>query len=900
MDYNLPIRGGDVSVERGKKLLHYSLVEKIGEGGMGEVWLARDVRLERDVAVKILPAGFAAQDQLLARFEREGRAISALNHPHICTLYDVGNEEGIHFLVMERLEGESLAERLRKGPLPLDQVLEFGSQIASALDAAHKLGIVHRDLKPDNVMLTRSGAKLLDFGLAKPMAEGSQPIQGLTDLPTQKKTLTTEGTILGTFQYMAPEQLEGLEADARTDIFALGAVLYEMATGQRAFQGKNKTSLIAAIVSSQPPPISNVMPMTPPALDHVVRRCLEKDQQDRWQSAGDIAAQLKWISTEGSQAGLAPGVKTPRRRGLLPWGIAGMMALVSIALMVLNLGGGRDAAPLVRASISPPKNTALIPYDLLGVALSPDGRRLVFAANDQGGGRRLWIRDLASIGAQPVAETNGASYPFWSPDGTHLGFFADGKLKKLDLRGGSPRDLADAPSGRGASWGVDDTILFAPNIYSSIYRIPATGGTMTEVTRYDSETEVTHRWPRILPDGEHFLFLSRRIDEEKGDVGSLMLGSFDESEPRVLLENSTNATYVEPGYIVFGRAGDLLARRFDVDTMKFLGEPVPVTTEKLSFWEPKNFVVFAASDDGTIVYLPESARESELRWFARSGQSLGAIGKPGHHSDPRLSYDGARVVFVRGRPQTGRQDVWINDLEYGREMRLTHRSGEYGQPRWSRDGSRVAFVCKLKSVQDLCIKTVGEAGDVDLLYASGHWNTAGSFMPDGKAFLFTEQDPETGEDIWILHEDEEKPRLLVQTPFEEFDAEVSPDGRWFLYVSNETGRSEVYVRETKEVSQQWQLSVDGGAQPRWRGDGREVYFIAADGRIMAVPIRAESTFRAGSPQALFELPETPEDPTLLFEDVTADGQKFLINLPVERRTSIDFRAILNWRSMLDE
>ena len=900
MDYNLPIHGGHVSIEPGKKLLHYSLVEKIGEGGMGEVWLARDVRLERDVAVKILPAGFAAQDQLLARFEREGRAISALNHPHICTLYDVGNEEGTHFLVMERLEGESLSERLRKGPLPLDQVLEFGSQIASALDAAHKLGIVHRDLKPDNVMLARSGAKLLDFGLAKPMAEGSQPIQGLTDLPTQKQTLTTEGTILGTVQYMAPEQLEGLEADARTDIFALGAVLYEMATGQRAFQGKSKTSLIAAIVSSQPPPISNVMPMTPPALDHVVRRCLEKDQENRWQSAGDIAAQLKWISTEGSRAGLAPGVKAPRRRGLLPWTIAGLMALISIALLVINLGGGSDVAPLVRASLSPPPDTALIPFHLLGVALSPDGRRLAFAALDPACGRRIWIRHLASMSAEPVAETGGGNYPFWSPDGTHLGFFADGKLKKLDLRGGSPRDLADAPSGRGATWGPDDTILFAPNIRTSIHRIPVSGGTATAVTEYDPDVETTHRWPLFLPDGKHFLYLSRRIVEGKGHVGRLMLAAFDGAEPRILLEDSTNATYIEPGYIVFGRAGDLLARRFDVDTMEFLGEPVPVTTAKLSFWEPKNFAVFTASDDGTIVYLPESARQSELRWLDRTGRLLGAIGRPGHYSSPRLSYDGARVVFVRGKPQSEKQDVWVNDLEYGREMRLTYRSGEYNLPRWSRDGSRVAFVCRPKSVQDLCIKATGEASDVEVLYESGDWKGAGSFTPDGRAFLFSEQNPVTDNDILILSEGEEEPRVLLRTPFDEASAEVSPNGSRFLYVSDETGRFEVYVRETKEVSQQWQLSVDGGHQPRWRADGREVYFIAADGKVMAVPIQTQPVFRAGQPKALFALPETPDNLTPLFEDVTPDGQRFLVNLPVEHRTSIDFHAILNWRSMLDE
>jgi Tol biopolymer transport system component len=890
-----------MAIGSGKRLLHYELVEKIGEGGMGEVWLAKDVRLQREVAVKILPAGFAANEQLLARFEREGKAISALNHPHICTLYDIGHEEDTHFLVMERIEGESLTDRLKKGAMPLDQVLETGAQIASALDAAHKLGIVHRDLKPDNVMLTRSGAKLLDFGLAKPMAEASPPIQGLTSLPTQQKTLTTEGTILGTFQYMAPEQLEGLEADARTDIFAFGAVLYEMATGKRAFEGKNKTSLIAAIVSAQPPPISNVLPMTPPALDHVVRKCLEKDPDDRWHSAGDIASQLRWISTEGSQVGVAPGVTAPRRRqNLLPWALAGLFAVVSILLAVMNLGGEVETPRLVRASLSPPPSTALIPYDLLGLALSPDGRRLAFAAHDPDGGQRIWVRDLASMSAEPVPETDAGSYPFWSPDGTHLGFFADDKLKKIDLRGGSPRELAEATSGRGGSWGPDDTILFAPNIRTSIHRIRASGGTATPITDFDPEVETTHRWPRFLPDGRHFVYVSRTIVEGKGHIGRLVLVSLDSGESRVILENATNAVYVEPGYMVFGRAGDLLARRFDAGALDFVGEAMPVTTEKLSFWEPKNFVVFTASNDGTIVYLPEAARQSELRWFDRTGRPLGAFGKPGYYSGPRLSHDGTRVAFVRGKPMSDRQDIWVNDLEYGRELRLTFKSGEYATPRWSRDGTRLAFVCRPKSVQDVCVKAVGEASDVEVLYESGNWNGVGSFTPDGKALLFSEQNPETSDDVWILHEDEEEPRLLLRTPFAELGAEISPDGRWFLYVSDETGRREVYARETKEVSQQWQLSVDGGIQPRWRADGREAYFVAPDGNVMAVVILTEPEFRAGPPKALFTLPETPDNLTPLFEDVTPDGERFLVNLPVESRTSVNFHAILNWQSMLVE
>ncbi|HET6278172.1 MAG TPA: protein kinase [Candidatus Polarisedimenticolia bacterium] len=884
-----------MAIEAGRTLQHYRLVEKLGEGGMGQVWRARDDRLERDVAIKILPTGQQADEHLLARFEREGKAISALNHPHICTVHDVGRDGDIRFLVMERIEGESLTARLRKGALPLDQVLELGAQIASALDAAHRLGIVHRDLKPDNVMLTRSGAKLLDFGLAKSVSGADEPIQGLTSLPTRERALTTEGAIVGTFQYMAPEQLEGVEVDARTDIFAFGAMLYEMATGRPAFEGKTKTSLIAAIVASQPPPIANVRGMAPPALDHLVRKCLEKAPEDRWQSAGDLAAQLRFIATAGSQPGIAPDVAPPRRSmATLPWWIAAVLAVLSISLAVISIGREQATPRMVRASISPPPGTALIPYDLLGVALSPDGRRLALAAIDADGGQRLWTRDLDSMTAVPIAETGGASYPFWSPDGTQLGFFADGKLKKIDLRGGSPRELADAPSGRGGSWGPDDTILFSPKTRSSIYRIPAAGGTAQEVTQFHPEIETTHRWPHMLPDGRSFLYVSRTIVEGRGTVGRLMLGSLDPGEPRVLIENSTNAVYVAPGYIVFGREGDLLAQPFDTRSLEFAGEAVPLATTKLSYWEAKNFVVFTASDDGTIVYLPEASGESELRWFDRTGRPLGTIGKPDHYIHPRVSFDGSRVAFVRGRPQSERQDLWVIDLEYHRETRLTQRSGDYSSPRWTRDGTEIAFNCRPKSVEDLCIKAVGEGGDVEVLHESSDWSSTGSFTPDGRAFLFSEQSPETSFDIWILSRDGKEPTPLLRTPFTEQDAEVSPDGRWFLFMSGETGRDEIYVRELKETSQQWQLSVAGGRQPRWRADGREVYFISADGTIMAVSIETGPSFRAGAPRALFTLSEKPDQLTPLFADITPDGERVLVNLPIESRTSVGFHAVLNW------
>ncbi|HZI94603.1 MAG TPA: protein kinase, partial [Patescibacteria group bacterium] len=565
----------------GTKLGPYEILAPIGAGGMGEVHRARDTRLNRDVAIKVLPAALAGQEQLRLRFEREARAISSLNHPNICTLYDVGHtatsagaqgEAGgqLHYLVMEFLEGESLADRLQKGALPLAEALKYGRQIASALQAAHRQGIIHRDLKPGNVMITRAGAKLLDFGLARTAAGDAPPVgaspvggpldssragsQMATALAPEQAPLTAQGTILGTFQYMAPEQLEGADADARTDIFALGAVLYEMSTGRRAFQGKTRTSLIAAIVSSQPAPISTVTPMTPPALDHVVQRCLEKDPDDRWQSAQDVASELQWIGESGSQAGVAAPVTLRRAtREKLAWGVAAVLALASL---LLGLGYLSKPAPAVqrafRATLTPPPDTALIPFDTAGLSLSPDGRTLAFVAAGSDGSKKIWLRDLAEMNARPVPETDGAAYPFWSPDGRNLGFFADAKLKTIDLRGGSPRVLADAPTGRGGSWSRDGVILFAPNITSPINRIPSDGGKAEPVTRYEPATEVTHRWPVFLPDARHFLYLARSRVGANREVGRLMLASLDTAEASVLIDDASNALYVQPGYLVYG------------------------------------------------------------------------------------------------------------------------------------------------------------------------------------------------------------------------------------------------------------------------------------------------------------------------------------------------------------
>ena len=900
----------------GTRLGPYEILAPLGAGGMGEVHRARDTRLNRDVAIKVIPAALAAHEQIRQRFEREAKAISSLNHPHICTLYDVGvasadaqTDPGtqVHYLVMELLEGESLADRLTKGPLPLHETLRVGRQIASALDAAHRQGIVHRDLKPGNIMLTKSGAKLLDFGLARTAAGEPPPVSGMSGsssrFPTalaEARPLTAEGTILGTFQYMAPEQLEGTEADARTDIFALGALLHEMATGKRAFAGGSRTSLIAAIVSSQPPPISSVMPMSPPALDHVVRRCLEKDPEDRWQSAHDVAAELQWIGEAGSQAGVAVPVAVRRKtRERLAWGAAATLGVLSLALGVAYLSRPAPVARALRATLAPPPGHALIPFDFAGLALSADGTTLAFVATGPNGGKHIWLRGLAEMDARSLEGTAGAQYPFWSPDGQSLGFFADGKLKTIDLRGGAPRVIADAPSGRGASWGRDGTILFAPNISSPIHRIPSSGGKAEPVSTYDPQNEVTHRWPVFLPDGRHFLYVSRARAAGRPEVGRLMLATIGEAQAKQLIDDASNALYVEPGWLLYGRAGNLYAWRFDPASLSLEGEAVLIVPEKLSFWEPKNFIPIAASNAGAIVYLPDATLSTEMRWYDRQGRLVEVLGPPGYYVAPRISPDGHRIAYMLADTPQGQNDVWIHDLEFDRASRLSQQSGLYFGPTWAPDSDRISFICAPKGVQDICITSMSGGGEMKTLYQSDTWKSTGGWLPDGKRMLFSSQDPETAQDIALLPIDGGEPTFVLRTSFVEDAPEPSPDGLRMAYESDQTGRKEIYVRNLDGSAGQWQISTDGGVQPRWRGDGKELLYASSDGYVMAVPIQTAPIFRPGAPVKLFQMSERPETLGRVFEDVFPDGQRLLLNVPTSSRTTIGFHAIFNWPALTE-
>ncbi|HUP49736.1 MAG TPA: protein kinase, partial [Thermoanaerobaculia bacterium] len=581
-------------VTPGVRLGPYEIVAPIGAGGMGEVYRARDTRLDRTVAVKVLSAEFANDAQVRLRFEREAKTISSLSHPHICTLHDVGAHEGRDFLVMEYLEGESLADRLSRGPLPLEQALTVAVQIADALDKAHRRGIVHRDLKPGNIFLTRTGAKLLDFGLAKNWAAALGPQASV--LETQQKPITEQGTIVGTFHYMAPEQLEGKEADARSDIFAFGAVLYEMLTGRRAFGGKSKVSIIAAILEHDPPPITTLQPMSPPPLERLIRTCLAKDPDDRWQTAHDVGLELRWIAESGA---VTLPVASRRRERWLAAGL-GLAAALAAVLGALWYRAANQPLEIVASSLVAPED-ADFAFDLSGMALSPDGRKIAFPARNAAGSVQIWVRRLSDAAAQPLAGTDGAHAPFWSPDGRTLGFFASGKLKRIDASGGPPQSLADAQNGRGGAWGTDDVIVFTPSTGGALYRIAASGGTPVAITELDQKTgESTHRWPFLFPDGEHVLFLaggqlSTERQGSKIDAVSLKTGKRTH-----LVDSSAGAIYAWPGYLLFRREQTLVAQRFDVRTLKPSGEAFPIAEGIPA--NNTNAAIFSASQQGHLAY----------------------------------------------------------------------------------------------------------------------------------------------------------------------------------------------------------------------------------------------------------------------------------------------------------
>jgi Tol biopolymer transport system component/predicted Ser/Thr protein kinase len=878
-----------MSISAGSHLGPYEILAFVGAGGMGEVYRARDTRLERTVAIKVLSPHLSANEEVRQRFEREAKAISQLSHPHVCALYDVGREDGTEYLVMEFLEGESLADRVAKGPLPVEQTLRYGTEMADALDKAHRQGIVHRDLKPGNVMLTTTGVKLLDFGLAKLQAGAGAAVSGVSRLATEAQAsapLTERGTVLGTFQYMAPEQLEGKEADARSDIFAFGAVLYEMATGRKAFQGKSQASLIGSILRDDPPAISEVAPMTPPALNRVVKTCLAKDPEDRFQTAHDAKLQLQWIAEGGSQAGVpAPVVARRRSRERLAWVVAAAALLAAGALGTGFVLRAPKRPRVVRFEVPTPEG--IIAVD--APRISPDGRSLAFNATDSEGKSRIWMRPLNALAAQPLPGTEGTSRPFWSPDSRFLGFFAEGKLKKIEVTGGPPQKICDAPTGADGSWSSEGVILFDGRSNDPIYRVSAAGGVPVVAVKPEAaRKEGSVGWPEFLPDGRHFLYMATG---QKAEENTYRIGSLDSPESKALASAQTLVTYAPPGFLLFVRDKTLVAQPFDAKALKTTGEPTPLAEHVGT--DAVGLARFSVSREGTIAYRTGESG-GRLLWMDRGGREIDSVGDPGEYGNPALSRAGDRLAFNLDDARTGKTDIWIRDLARGVSSRFTFGAGNSIDPLWSPDGGTIVFSSDRDGNFNLFEKPSSGQGEEKLLLKTDEFKIASDWSRDGRYIAFSSRGAKTNWDVWVLPTfGDRKPVPFVAGAFAELAPAFSPDGRFLAYQSNESGRFEIYVQSFPGPGGKWQVSSSGGFDAAWRADGKELFYRAPDQKLMAVDIRIGESFQAGIPRPLFLArvqPGTARNKYL----PAADGQRFLLVAPLGREAMVPTTVVLNW------
>ncbi len=877
----------------GTQLGPYEITAPLGTGGMGEVYRARDTRLDRTVAIKILPAQFSADPARKQRLEREAKTISSLNHPHICVLHDVGHQDGIDYLVMECVEGETLAKRLEKGPLPLEQVLRFGMQIADALDKAHRSGVVHRDLKPGNLMLAPTGAKLLDFGLAKPTAPFVTGAT-LTAAAAQTSPVTEQGTIVGTFQYMSPEQIEGKELDGRSDIFSLGAVLYEMLTSQRAFQGKSQLSVASAILEKEPAPICTVKPLTPPELDHAIRRCLAKDPEERWQTARDVAIELKWIAEGGSQVTLAPtasskGIRA-RWRGALRWGVVSLLltAVTGFAIWDLKPSPPR---PVSRTVITLPPGQRLAGLEQPAVALSRDGTHLVYVAIQGGTQQQLYLRAMDSLEARPLPGTEGATNPFFSPDGQWLGFYAGGKLKKVSVSGGAALSLCDAATPRGASWGSQGIIAFAPAGASVLQQLSEAGGAPHPLSRLE-KGEGSHRWPEYLSGGKALLF-SAGVSVANWSTAQVAVQSVGTGERRNLVQGGTQPRYAPSGHLIYAQGGNLMAVPFDPQQLAVAGTAVPVVEGVLQF-RTSGAAQYALSATGSLVYVPGGIQADQRRlvWVTRNGAEQ-PVAAPAHaYRAPRLSPDGRRIAVTIEEQEA---QVWLYDLSRETLTRLTFEGNSNLNPVWTPDGKRIAFTSNKEGPQNLFWQRADGSGGLERLTTSEYVNTPSSWSPDGQLLAFWEVNATTGWDIWVLRLSDRKAQPFLRTPFNESVPRFSSDGRWLAYISNETGRYEIYVQPYPGPGGKWQISTEGGTEPAWNRNGRELFYRSGD-KMMAVDIATQPSFAAGKPRVLFAGRYEPTPATFPNYDVSPDGQRFLMLKPGEAAEAAptQINVVLNW------
>ncbi|HKD02171.1 MAG TPA: protein kinase [Terriglobales bacterium] len=897
----------------GTKLGPYEIDSPLGAGGMGEVYRARDTRLGRDVAVKVLPSHLSSDPELKARFEREARTISALQHPHICTLYDIGHQEGIDYLVMEFLEGETLQQRLLRGPLPVKQAVEYGIEIAGALERAHQAGIVHRDLKPGNVMVIKSGAKLLDFGLAKPVTIAglgvsgprtpATPTMSIPAMTAQAGPLTQQGTVVGTFQYVAPEVLQGQDADARSDVFALGAVLYEMLTGRQAFEGKSQLSIMTAILEKEPERIAAV----PAQLEHVVHTCLAKEPAERWQSAREVARELRWVEQSIGIPLKEQVPRAPKTWRFWAGAVAAMLAAIALTVTVTYYVIRPAPGPIWTVSVVPPAGVIPATIGRNGPPqISPDGSRVAFvgcpttqSAESLVGSTAcsVWLQSLRSHEAHEVPDTGGSNSPFWSPDGREIAFFAEGKLKAVPADGGPVRIICDALDGRGGTWGPAGVILFSPARGGPVFRVPAEGGSRVPVTSSKAESNFavvgSHRWPHFMPDGEHFTYNS----EPNGacsDLTEMHFASLDGKEDRPLLHICTNANYAN-GHLIYWRDGNLIAQPFDPRRGTLSGNPVPIA-DHVAFDALFGFGAFSASSNGELIYRTgEGATKAGLVWYDRAGKQVSTLGENDRYSDVSISPAGSRVVA----------DTFSNSgtnlliLDARGTRTIFSSPGTVVSPSWSPDGRQVYFASNANGPFDVYVKDVDSSAKERPLAVEKGQNIAmyPTTSRDGRYLAYMSEDLTTKR--FQIHTvaltGDRTPKLFRSASANEIMPSFSPDGKWLAYESDQSGRSEVYISPFPSGNAQYQVSTNGGERPVWRHDSKEIYY-RANLQMVAVKVNVKGdTIELGTPVALFEV--AVRNLAGRWYDVSPDG-RFLMNTSPATAQGPNFELVVHWPASL--
>ncbi len=879
----------------GTVLGQYEITALLGKGGMGEVYRARDSKLKREVAVKILPDEFSRDPERVARFQREAEVLASLNHPNIAAIYDLAEADRSRFLVLELVDGETLADRLKRGPLPAEEALTVAKEISEGLEAAHEKSIIHRDLKPANIKITPDGkVKLLDFGLAR-VFDARPENSDFSNLPTMMNARTGAGVILGTAAYMSPEQARGKTVDRKTDIWAFACVLYEMLTGKQAFSGETVTDILGAIVRAEPD--WTLLPATTPSIVRsLLRRCLQKEPNRRLHDIADVRIELEEAFAEPTSAVLPVAGQSWKRERAVWLVVTGLLFLFGAVFAVLYLRRSPADVLVKRFVVSAEPNTSFASpggggLGANGGTLSPDGRRLAFVARDASGKTLLWLRPIDSLAAQPQAGTEDASFPFWSPDSRSLAFFAQGKLKRIDLTGGPLATVCDAPSGRGGTWNRDGTIVATVSNPGALVRVSATGGTPIPVTTLDaSRQERSHRWPYFLPDGRHFLYLAQTARDE--DV-AVFVGSLDSQTSTRLLKYNSNVIYANPGYLLLVRDGALVAQPFNADKLQFTGEPFRVA-EQVS-WEPLaggtafGLAAFSASENGLLSYRTTgSVGVGQLTWFDRNGKEIGSVSSPGIYHDPMLSPDGKRLAVSKQESLEGSDDIWIFDLTTGKSTRFTFDAAIDRFATWSPDGRRIVFASNRDGgVYSLYEKDSSGAGSEELLLKSDRPKTPYTWSVDGRYIFYRDRS------VWAL------PLFGDRKPFEVFSSdnsrgvELSPDGRWLAAaIRNETGRYDLEVYTFPSLGGRWQIST--GSWPRWRRDGKELFYAGSNG-LTAVDIKAGATLDAGTPHRLFGA-EIGGSGGFSSErntyDVTGDGQRFLVNVRSPGQSTIT--VVENW------